>query len=174
VSRTALQRVVDEAFPRKEIPDDVGDVTDNAPVEVVLDLGMGDEEAVKLVVALRAARVLGQGVAGLVVLPKQREKGLYAHALFTGRIAFEKFRATYDVTGKFVATSVKGWPLFAQNVEGGRAHMFSGIGDAEELSDVKPPPPRVEEPPTRVDALVEPRAPSRLSAMIDRVRSFFA
>lgn len=174
-----IKEVYADTLTPKEPPQDV---YKRGFSEAIVDLGDGDEPDVKLLDALEGFQIL-RAVGGFTVMPKQGAPGFYAHVLFDSPeryAALDRVIAFSDhISTKAVA--LEQFPEWALTKEGSRAHVFFGVGDSEEKQPVKPPvvEPVVEPEPPKEDPpspppTEEPVKPSRIAAMVTRVREFFA
>lgn len=142
--------------------------------EAVIDLGSGNEPDPVAFKALEALQILGL-CNGVAVVPKVGEPGLYAHVIFdpVQFVALDRVIA-FSTNEKTSAVAFEDFPPWSLR-DGGRAHVFMGVGDSEEKQPVKEVPPEPEPPKEEPPAppKEEPVKPSRLASMMTRVRDFF-
>jgi hypothetical protein len=130
--KTRHERVLEVYEPRKGGAPVDPNTTKRGFVEAVVDLGDGEAPDPKVLDSLEAFHEL-RFCAEFVVLPKMRRKGWYAHVIFD----VAQFRAVDKVVAfssnyYTMATSLEEWPTWALGDLGYRAHVFMGVGEAEE------------------------------------------
>lgn len=99
--------------------------------EACVDLGDGQEPSPKIVDALEGLRQLTDGGLSFTVLSKTTGPGFYAHVLFDSIARFKAISAERDMS-LFAAIAFEDWPAYALRADGGRAHVFAGVGDVNE------------------------------------------
>lgn len=125
----------EDVFVKKlvvEIVDPEEKVIKRGFVEACVDLGDGAEPSAKIVDALEGLRRITIGGLSFAVVAKTTGVGWYAHVLFDGIERFKAISAERD-TSTFAALAFEDWPAYALRSDGGRAHVFAGVGDEDEV-----------------------------------------
>jgi hypothetical protein len=103
-------------------------------VEFIIDLGASEIPNQTLASAIDALYA-GDCISGFVFLTKRNTAGMYCYGIASVEqyVSLLKYNFEFENNLNVVAVAFENFPDYAKNVDGTRRHLFSGIGDPEEV-----------------------------------------